>query len=124
MLSNRAMYGHRYIACLLAVVFALLLGLVAQDAPAASSATQGTINPPSEQSFTAALKRAVGGDPKAQTDIGAMYSTGTGVNRDPARAIQWWQKAAMQGHAGAQFNLGQSYLMGNGAPMDMDKAAD
>ncbi|MBK9350364.1 MAG: SEL1-like repeat protein [Sulfuritalea sp.] len=42
---------------------------------------------------------------QAQTDIGAMYSTGTGVNRDPARAIQWWQKGC---HAGSRWRAVQS----------------
>ncbi len=37
---------------------------------------------------------------------GVQYAEGRGVAKDEAKAVQWWQAAAVQGHAQAQFNLG------------------
>lgn len=41
-----------------------------------------------------------------------MYDEGRGVKQDYAQAKAWYEKAAAQGHAGAQKNL--SYLRQNG----------
>jgi uncharacterized protein len=38
-----------------------------------------------------------------------MYATGEGVPKDDAEAVKWFRKAAEQGHAKAQFNLGAMY---------------
>ena len=35
-----------------------------------------------------------------------MYDGGEGVTQDKEKAVQWYQKAAEQGHADAQYNLG------------------
>lgn len=40
---------------------------------------------------------------------------------DFAEAVEWFRKAAAQGHAGAQFNLGSMYRRGEGVAQD-DKA--
>jgi TPR repeat protein len=37
---------------------------------------------------------------------GVHYAQGRGVAKDESKAVQWWQAAAAQGHAQAQFNLG------------------
>jgi hypothetical protein len=47
-----------------------------------------------------------------------MYGTGEGVPQDDAEAVKWYRKAAVQGHAGAQFNLGMRYVYGEGVPKD------
>jgi TPR repeat protein len=39
-------------------------------------------------------------------------------------AVQWCRKAAAQGHAGAQFNLGVSYDRGKGVRKDAEKAVE
>jgi TPR repeat protein len=36
--------------------------------------------------------------------------------------MHWYQKAAVQGDAGAQYNLGVMYIMGQGVPQDEAKA--
>ena len=41
----------------------------------------------------------------AQNNLGAMYFTGEGVNRDEKEAIKWFEKAASQGNSDAQANL-------------------
>ncbi len=51
-----------------------------------------------------------------------MYDKGEGVPQDYAKAMQWYQKAANQGDADAQFNLGVMYYEGEGAPQDYAKA--
>jgi TPR repeat protein len=44
------------------------------------------------------------------------------VPLDYARARQWFEKAAVQEHAGAQYNLGRLYENGQGVPEDYKKA--
>ncbi len=51
--------------------------------------------------------KAEKGDAKAQTLLGdIMYGNGEGVDKDYVEAVKWYRKAADQGHAGAQVNLG------------------
>jgi hypothetical protein len=46
------------------------------------------------------------------------YDTGTGVDPDPAEAARWFRRAAEQGEAAAQQNLGVMYANGDGVPRD------
>jgi len=57
------------------------------------------------------------GSLEAQRDLGALYATGdwTGPH-DPARAAEWYRRAAARGHTDAQYNLGCMYLRGEGLP--------
>ena len=43
-----------------------------------------------------------------------MYVQGRGVRQDDAQAVQWYRKAAEQGLAEAQYNLGVMYAKGEG----------
>ncbi len=54
-------------------------------------------------------QRAMQGDPVAQFCLGYMYKHGFGVPSDPQRAIEWYTKAAEQGYAPAQNDLGVMY---------------
>ncbi len=47
-----------------------------------------------------------------------MYGKGQGVPQDYAEAMKWYRKAAEQGLAIAQFNLGSMYYNGEGVPQD------
>jgi hypothetical protein len=47
-----------------------------------------------------------------------MYDSGNGVPEDDAEAVKWYRKAAEQGYADAQFNLGLTYADGEGVPED------
>ncbi len=47
-----------------------------------------------------------------------MYGKGQGVPQDDAKAVKWYRKAAEQGYAGAQSNLGVMYGKGQGVPQD------
>ena len=77
------------------------------------------------------------GHADAQLSLGDMYANGIGVPRDEDRALQWYAKAARQshkvnlsvlkqlaeqGHADAQFRLGDRYKEGKGVPRDGDMA--
>ena len=47
-----------------------------------------------------------------------MYQKGKGVPQDDAEAVKWYHKAAEQGDADAQNNLGVMYRNGKGVPQD------
>ena len=51
-----------------------------------------------------------------------MYFDGRGVPQDYAKAVRWYRRAAEQGHANAQFNLGNMYFHGRGVPEDYPEA--
>jgi len=53
---------------------------------------------------------AEAGDQYAQACLGCMY----GVDGDDSTAVEWYRKAAEQGHANAQNNLGYMYECGFG----------
>jgi TPR repeat protein len=47
--------------------------------------------------------------PLAQFNLGMMYAQGQGVVRNEETAFGWFERAAQQGDAGAQFNLGMRH---------------
>ena len=47
-----------------------------------------------------------------------MYANGRGVAKDDAQAVAWYRKAADQGLAHAQDNLGRMYANGRGVAKD------
>jgi TPR repeat protein len=51
-----------------------------------------------------------------------MYEKGEGVNQDKGQAVQWYRKAAEQGYANAQYNLGVIYDKGDGVSQDKGQA--
>lgn len=57
-------------------------------------------------------RRATGGDPDAQLELGMRYVTGRGTEPDERAARRWiGQAAAGQGNAAAQFELGSRYTL-------------
>lgn len=69
-------------------------------------------------------RRAKRGDAEAQVDLGALLEKGVGLPRDPARALQLYQRAGEQGNVFGQYFAG--LLLGRGAPgveKDTDAAA-
>ena len=86
-----------------------------------------------EEKFKELLGQAKGGDPKAQNELGVMYYTGEAVSKnfagqvldnDPELAAGWFYRAAEQGYADAQFNLGLMYANGEGVEADTSKAVE
>ena len=53
-----------------------------------------------------------------------MYANAEGVSKDLAKARAWYEKAAVQGHAKAQNNLGVMYGLGQGVAKDLSKARE
>jgi serine/threonine protein kinase/TPR repeat protein len=63
------------------------------------------------------------GYPEAQNLMGILYSTGAdGVTEDDKQALDWFQKAADQGFAKAEKNLGDMYFFGHGIDKDFAQA--
>jgi TPR repeat protein len=51
-----------------------------------------------------------------------MYGNGNGVEKDAVQAVHWYRKAAEQGGAYAQYNLGNKYRWGEGVEKDAVQA--
>ena len=51
-----------------------------------------------------------------------MYLDGRGLPQDYTQAVNWYRKAADQGLATAQENLGDLYFLGKGVTQDYSKA--
>ena len=51
-----------------------------------------------------------------------MYRLGAGVPLNYVEAEKWFRKAAEQGHAGSQVELGGKYFTGEGVPEDYAEA--
>lgn len=69
---------------------------------------------------------AAQGSPHSQFALGALYSAGdaqAGAQQDYPKALSWYRKAADQGHAGAQFNVGIFYANGQAVTRDIAAAA-
>lgn len=67
---------------------------------------------------------AEAGDARAQEFIGILYEEGHGVQKDTAKAIEWYERAAKSGDMAAQYNLGRIYLKGEIVEQDFSRAKD
>ena len=56
------------------------------------------------------------GNADAEELIGVMYALGLGVEKDDERAFDWYLRASMKGHPGAQSGIGWYYETGRGLP--------
>ena len=68
------------------------------------------------------LKAAQLDHPLAQFNLAQMYAKGQGVERNDQEALVWMRKAADQGDAGAQFELGSRNHRFSVRPSDPDAA--
>ena len=67
--------------------------------------------------------KAENGDISAQFNLGCYFYSGEkGLSQNYAEAVKWYTKAASQGHAAAQNNLGYCYEKGFGVDEDIEKA--
>jgi hypothetical protein len=65
------------------------------------------------------IERAENGDAAAQYQLGYCYEMGQGVAVDLEAAVQWYLRAANQGHPRSQYHLGLAYAYGGaGVPWD------
>ena len=62
-------------------------------------------------------------DAEEQFKTGVRYEEGDSVEKDLKKAVEWFEKAANQGHPQAQLNLSGFYEYGEGVEKDLEKAA-
>ena len=67
-----------------------------------------------EEAREALWPAARSGNADAEELIGVMYAMGAGVEQDHVRAFEWYLRAAMKGHPGAQSGVGWYYELGLG----------
>ena len=60
----------------------------------------------------------------AQYNLGILFFTGQGVERDAEAAYRWTAAAAAQGHIAAQFNLATLLITGEGTAKDVESAVE
>jgi uncharacterized protein len=66
---------------------------------------------------------ALKSEPKCQNALGDYYNYfSKGIGRDVVKAAKWHEKAAIQGLAEAQYNMGAHYYMDEGVDYDIKKA--
>jgi TPR repeat protein len=68
--------------------------------------TQRLLELPAQENLIA---NATAGDVQAQMKLGDCYNYGKGGARDKAEAMKWYNKAAAQNYAPAQYRLGDEY---------------
>ena len=78
--------------------------------------------PPEELGPLELRQAAADGDPRAQFEIGAIYTEGSVVDQDFKAAMVWYERAAAKGFAPAQYRLGNLYEHGNGVAKDLEQA--
>jgi uncharacterized protein len=62
---------------------------------------------------------------EAQRILGAYFATGDWIGpKDEARAVEWYTKAAEQGHAESQYDLGLMMLKGEGTAKNTSKGME
>ena len=69
-----------------------------------------------EEAFERLWPAARSGNADAEELIGVMYALGLGVERDDVRAFEWYLRASLKGHPGAQSGIGWYYEVGRGLP--------
>ena len=80
-------------------------------------------NTPTSEKIAEWKEDAKNGDAWAQFTLGIAYAIGRGVPQDDKAAINWYKKAAEQGHADSQAGLGLiNWEYGNGIVEDKVQA--
>ena len=69
-----------------------------------------------EEAYAALFPAAQSGNADAEELIGVMYAMGLGRPRDDVRAFDWYLRASLKGHPGAQSGIGWYYEVGRGLP--------
>ena len=68
------------------------------------------------------IAAAQGEDIVAFHALGDLYRKGTGVAKDTAQALKYYEYAASEGYGPSQYALGLMYVNGEGSPRDLIKA--
>ena len=118
LLRQRKIAGAGFLLAFAAV--ALIVGYGTQ-VTAQTAQEEAKMEADYEKEFAANLNKAGSGDANAQYWVGREYQWRI-TKRDAAKAMSWYEKAAMQGHADAQQSLGRIYYLGKLVPKEMKKA--
>ncbi|KAF9340692.1 hypothetical protein BGZ91_000658 [Linnemannia elongata] len=86
--------------------------------------TQGSVSDNNSNNFHETMQKAKLGDEDAQFDLGDMYNHAKGVQQDYQAAMDWYVKAANQGHPRAQNAIGSLHQYGQGVPQNFATAMD
>jgi uncharacterized protein len=89
---------------------------------AAAQAGKPDACPRVDNDFTVIQQRADANDPVSQMALASCYDVGMHVKADGKESIRWFTKAANQGYAPAEYELGRIYLYGRGIPIDYAQA--
>ena len=103
-------------------VIAALFLYMAVNLAAAQQQGKSDVCPREAPDFTAIQQRADANDPAAQTALASCYDLGMHVKPDGKESIRWLTKAANQGYAPAEYELGRIYLYGRGIDTDYAQA--
>ena len=68
------------------------------------------------EAYQTLLPAAQAGNADAEELVGVLYAMGLGVARDDERAFDWYLRASLKGHPGAQSGVGWYYEVGRGMP--------
>ena len=74
--------------------------------------------------FDECRELAESGDSNSQMELGMIYATGNGVEKDFTKANVWFFEAALQGNKDGMFNIGVSYQTGSGMEKNHRKAVE
>ena len=77
---------------------------------------------PTASDFKTTKQQAEQGDATAQNNLGNMYYTGDGVEKNSIKAVYWYTKASQQDNPQAQAQLGYMYYTGDGVKQDYKQA--
>jgi uncharacterized protein len=114
-----------FITTLLTLSLTLLATPVLAEPPANAEALTAAVTALQRKNYPEAVRLleplALAGDPQAQLHLGTLYYHGHGVRESDALAMQWFERAARQGLAEAQFQAGNMHAYGLVAvPADID----
>jgi uncharacterized protein len=89
---------------------------------ARSQEARTPVCPRDAKDFTSVQQRADANEPVSQMALASCYDLGMHVKADGKESIRWLTKAANQGYAPAEYELGRVYLYGRGIPIDYAQA--
>jgi TPR repeat protein len=91
--------------------------------PAPAAAEQAWARGDYVEAFRALEPAAEAGDPEAQYRLAGLIRAGHGTTADPALAASWYEKAAVQGHGLAMYEIAFLYMRGaDGVRTDLPRA--
>ncbi len=106
---------------------ALVLSMVCLTSSACSNSKPAVDTSQNDRAVAQATRKNSASQPKQETqplntDSVCCMTKAAVYPRALVQAKEWFEKAATQGHAGAQVDLGTIYLQGNGAPQSAQMA--